>query len=893
MGKLSASEAAAKLAQLQESGKALLPQRIAAIGTLWQQVQKEGWSNAHANQLHCLAHSLAGSAGTFGARGIGNAARELELTLTPLARQESSPDDTVLQTLDQIIIKLENSSADTPPAVPDSAQPSPRERKEGDLIYIVEDDAPLAEVLATHLKEAGYRTEIFTELTAFTNTMTRPIRPAAILMDMVFPDGCSAGANILQVVQERYPLNVPIIFISVRDDIESRLKALRAGATRYLTKPIDHDKLLRILDELTLRTPPEPYRVLLIDDDEMLVEYYATLLRGEGLNTQTLTDPLQALDLAISFDPEVIITDVNMPGCSGLELAAILREKERFTEVPILFLSTVTNLEQQLSALALGGDDFLTKPIDPKDLITAAITRARRSRRLRQLNHDLRRAMQDVRYQQYAMDQHAFVCITDPAGFITHVNNNFCQASGYSRHELLGQKPSILKSGRHPSSLYDEMWNTISRGRVWHGQLFNRSKKGNGYWMEYSITPFLDSSGAPYQYVAIGTDITHLKQAQTALRENEERTHLSQKFAGIGTWDWDMEHNEVHWSETACPLFGLSARARITPFEQAFKAVHEEDRLHIKEAIDTCIRSYTDFDMEYRIIWQDGSQHWLRATGGMSRREDGTPIHMLGVIRDITMRKRAEEELVAAKESAEKASHAKSEFLSHVTHELRTPLNAILGFTQLLEADEETTPRQQEALREIHNSGRHLLALITKILELTRIEAGDIELMLTPVPCRDLVQECLDLIKPLADQKDIQLKFTDTQDQDAQVTADSTRLRQALLNLLSNAVKYSEKGGQVQVALEPANNSRLRILVTDSGPGIPPEQHPKLFQPFSPLTSTYCKEEGMGIGLVISKELASLMGGHLGFESTVGKGSTFWIELALTNTISAKAPPPV
>lgn len=883
MGKLSASEATAKLAKLQEAGKAMLPQRIEAIGDLWRQMQTDGWSNAHANQLHCLAHSLAGSAGTFGARAISNAARALELAIIPLARQESFPDDATLQSLNQVVTKLENTAIDAIPTVADTPRDKTKHRKDGDLIYIVEDDAPVAEMLATHLKEAGYHTEVFTQLTAFTNAIAKPTQPAAILMDMVFPDGCSAGANIIQVIQGRYPLHVPIIFISVRDDIKSRLNALRAGATRYLTKPIDQVKLLRILDELTLRTPPEPYRVLLIDDDEMLVEYYATLLRDEGLDTQTLTNPLQALDVALSFDPEVIITDVHMPHCSGLELAAILREKESFTEIPILFLSTETNLEQQLSALALGGDDFLTKPIAPADLITAATTRARRSRRMRQLNMDLRRAMQDIRYQQYAIDQHAIVCTTDPSGVIIHVNNNFCQASGYSRQELLGQKPSILKSGHHPASFYEDMWATISRGRAWRGQLFNRTKQGNGYWMEYSITPFLDSNGAPYQYIGIGTDITHIKQIQAALHENEERTYLSHKYAGIGTWDWDIKNNKVHWSETSGPLFGLTAKQRTIPFKNSFKAVDKGDQQLIQELLDSCLATYTNFDVEYRITWPDGSRHWLRATGDISRNENGTPIHMLGVIRDITDRKRAEEELIAAKETAEKASRAKSEFLSHVTHELRTPLNTVLGFTQLLEAYEETSPRQQEALQEIHNSGRHLLELITKILDLAKIESGDIELLLTPVPCHELIQECLDLTKPLADQQNIQLHFDPTQLQDIRVIADSTRLRQALLNLLSNAVKYNPEGGQVTVSTVPVD-SRLRILVTDTGPGIPLEQQSKLFQPFSPLNATYQKEEGMGIGLVISKALTTLMGGQMGFESTPEKGSTFWIELAMANT---------
>jgi len=881
MEKTSASEAATKLAELQESCKALLPQRIGTIRALWEQLQSEGWTSARANQLHCLAHSLAGSAGTFGAQAISNRARELELAVIPFAGQESSPDSSTLDGFDQIVKKLATTTADSIPAAPDQALKKSKQRKDSDLIYIVEDDTPLAKMLATHLMEAGYKAEAFTDLDSFTSAITQPVRPAAILMDMVFPEGCDSGAGIIKAVQEKYLLNVPVIFISVRDDIESRLSALRAGAARYITKPIDNHKLLRILDEVTLRTPPEPYRVLLVDDDEMLVEYYAALLGEEGIETRALTNPLQALDVALAFNPEVIITDVHMPGCSGLELAAILREEEAFTEVPILFLSTESNLERQLSALSLGGDDFLTKPIDPSDLVTAATTRARRSRHMRQLNGDLRSALQDSRFQQFAIDQHALVCITDPAGVITHANNNFCQASGYSRHELLGQKTSILRSDLHPASFYEEMWDTIGRGRVWHGQLHNLNKNGHGYWMEYTIVPFLDTAGTPYQYVAVGTDVTRIKLIQDALHESEERLRLSQEFAGIGSWDWDIESNEVYWSDTACKLFGLAGKARTTPYEHAFDTIHGEDIQRVKAAVSRCLETGEDFDIEYRLNWPDGNMRWLRASGSISRNKDGMPRRMLGALRDITKRKQAETELIVAKEMAEKANLAKSEFLSRMSHELRTPLNAIMGFAQLLEIDDATTPKQHESLAEILKASRHLLALINEILDLARIESGRIELLISPIPCNELIWECLDLIRPLAENRSIKLTFADSEHKDLKIKADSTRLRQTLLNLLSNAVKYNKEGGEVSIKLRIHDETRLRIQITDTGPGIPLERQPELFQPFSRIENDYCKEDGTGIGLLISKELTALMGGTLGFESTPGQGSTFWVELPM------------
>jgi CheY-like chemotaxis protein/anti-sigma regulatory factor (Ser/Thr protein kinase) len=252
------------------------------------------------------------------------------------------------------------------------------------------------------------------------------------------------------------------------------------------------------------------------------------------------------------------------------------------------------------------------------------------------------------------------------------------------------------------------------------------------------------------------------------------------------------------------------------------------------------------------------------------------------VIRDITSRKQAEEALEEAKLAAEQANQAKSEYLSRMSHELRTPLNAILGFAQLLEMDD-LTDDQRQSLGNILSGARHLLALINEVLDIAAIEAGRLPLSLEPVAVADVVAEAVSLIRPLADQHSILLAGP-KQTCAAHVLGDRQRLKQILLNLLSNAVKYNRQGGSVQLACQHLAGERLRITVTDTGLGIAPESLDRLFVPFERLTSEQRAIEGTGLGLPLSKRLAEAMDGTLQLTSTPGQGSTFWVELPLTET---------
>jgi PAS domain S-box-containing protein len=337
------------------------------------------------------------------------------------------------------------------------------------------------------------------------------------------------------------------------------------------------------------------------------------------------------------------------------------------------------------------------------------------------------------------------------------------------------------------------------------------------------------------------------------------------------------------WNKAAERLFGWRAeevlgRPLTMIMPQRLRDRHEQGLARVRQTGHSELAGAT---IELAALRRDGTEFPIELSIGMWKSAEG--MQFCGVLRDITSRKQTEAALAQAKQAAEQANHAKTEYLARMSHELRTPLNAILGFAQLLELDE-LRDDQQESLGHILSGARHLLALINEVLDIAAIEAGRLPLSVEPVAIADVVGEAVSLIRPLADQHNV-LLVSPTQDCAEHVLADRQRLKQILLNLLSNAAKYSRDGGSVRLACERGASQRLRIKVIDTGPGIPPEALERLFVPFERLEADLNDVEGTGLGLPLSRRLAEAMGGTLEVISTPQQGSTFWIELPLTEVL--------
>jgi diguanylate cyclase (GGDEF)-like protein len=341
-----------------------------------------------AEQLRHEVHRLGSTAAALGFTALSEAALQVELLL----RAAEGAHGGVLESppgLDQALARLLTAAdIDTldpdarPQPRPSSDPVSPHAMRAERLIYLLEEDQAQAEALAVQIGHFGYAVRVFTSLGQAADSVRR-WAPTAMLMDLSFCEDQAAGADEAATLSVEGARPFPVLFVSTFDDLSARLRAVRAGGVGFFVKPLDVPVLIDGLDQLTGQEPPEPHRILVVDDDRIQANLNAAHLRRAGMEVRVVTDPLQTIEALIDFQPELVLLDMYMPICTGMELATVMRQMEAFVGLPIVFLSAETDRDTQLAAVGLGGDDFLVKPIKPDHLISAVMSRTERYRKLR------------------------------------------------------------------------------------------------------------------------------------------------------------------------------------------------------------------------------------------------------------------------------------------------------------------------------------------------------------------------------------------------------------------------------------------------------------------------------------------------------------------------------
>ena len=480
----------------------------------------------------------------------------------------------------------------------------------------------------------------------------------------------------------------------------------------------------------------------------------------------------------------------------------------------------------------------------------------------------------ETRFEQFFKNSSVLMAVIRTGGVFELVNAAFQKILGWDTSDLIGQSYTNFI---HPNDLvmvaasFDG--DGVSIPTIVEMELRELCHDGSYRWVKWTIQREGD------RYYAVGHDITSRKETMAALADSIEkyRAIFDAAVDSIVVIDHTLKIVEASPSNTSFFSFSKGNTEDL----HAMDFVHPEDQAMVLEAIDRGFKNGEVVDVRFRGLQTDG--HWatIESRGRALRDAGGTPTGAVIISRDISQMVDAELALENALTEAEAANVTKSEFMSRMSHELRTPLNSVLGFAQILEI-ELKKPEELEMIGYIIKSGGFLLQLINEVLDISRVESGSIAVELELVSILELIRDCVDSVAEQAADHGVELR--NLCESDHLVRADHERLHQVLVNLLTNAIKYNHHGGSVTLDCE-AGDGRVRLSVADTGPGIAPRLHERLFAPFDRLDAESKGIEGTGLGLALSRGLMEAIGGSLGVESDVGMGSTFWLQLPIATSV--------
>ncbi|BAY99784.1 multi-sensor hybrid histidine kinase [Tolypothrix tenuis PCC 7101] len=516
----------------------------------------------------------------------------------------------------------------------------------------------------------------------------------------------------------------------------------------------------------------------------------------------------------------------------------------------------------------------------------------------------------EVQYRDLVQTANCIILRWDAHGNVIYLNDYGQKLFGFDLNEITGRNvvgtivPETETSGR------DLQWLMVDICQHPENYLFNENenlcKNGDRVWIVWANKPILDEQGNLIEILSVGTDATERKRIQAALQASELKFRTIVENANDLIFTISPEGIFTYHSPNVTPIMGYSLPE--IEGHSVVEFTYPEDLAISAVGMQKAIAGEKQTGIEVRLRHKNNSWRWFSFNTSTIHTPNGE-IAIAGVGRDITERKEAEEALRVAKEAAETANRAKSAFLANMSHELRTPLNAILGYSQLMERDTSLNSKQRESLATINRSGEHLLNLINDVLEMSKIEAGQMVFHPEDFDLYLLLQTLQEMFQVRTQAKQLFLKFEIAANLPRYIQTDEGKLRQVLINLLGNAVKFTQTGGVTLRARlgkgdegdkgERGNNKHqlpitnyplpitpspfpLTFEVEDTGRGIAPEEIHNLFQPFVQTSSGIQTKEGTGLGLTISRQFVRLMGGDIHLNSTQGQGSTFSFDIQVT-----------
>ena len=638
-----------------------------------------------------------------------------------------------------------------------------------------------------------------------------------------------------------------------------------------------------------------PSKVLITDDDPAMRFALESLLEAEGYQLSFAATGPECLAQAAAVLPDLILLDVLLPGLNGLAVCRQLRADPVLALVPVVLITAQEQRETRTRGLEAGADDFLSKPVDPAELLARVRTITRLSRYRRVLE-------EQAKFQQLVENTTDGVALYDEAGYVTEWNASLEEITGLSQAQALGRliwdvQFQLLPPERQTPDTRRTTADTL------HALLQSGLPTGPRRLVETEIqrpdgvrrviesSAFAVRTAAGWRAGSVTRDITARRQIEMTLRESERSLKRSQQVAHVGHWTWQTRTNRVQWSDEMYRIFGVEPQTFDGELDDLIRrTIHPDDLERVFSLNAAVLRADQPQDAEYRVVWPDGSiRHIWASPGDRETDEQGNIVQLSGIVQDITARKQAEAlqqehlQTLMEMEVLRQVNVMRSELIANVSHEMRTPLGLISGLAAVLRSGEAPLPEpeRQRFLLGIEEEAERLRGIVESLLDAEHLQAGRVILARQWLDLRTVVAAVIKRASQAAPQHRWAIELPEVP---LEAPADARRIEQVLQNLVDNAIKYAPAGTIITVR-GVKETEQIRLSVHDQGPGIPPSQQARIFERFYRLAEQNASTvPGLGLGLAICRSIVEMHGGQIWVESdgVAGRGSAFSFTLPVT-----------